>query len=241
MHVRSYSLKSKASFQLTEDGPKSPPFILKRQLQAGGEMTAQTSSSKVLPVARGRCTFFFLLPLSVNGEALGSLVVARQLHQDCCGKWRSAGRGTWRVRHAGHDWKNVQFTKDSNQRNHIRCVVLEVLCCRVRTIISSNMFHRNDKKGNGAADPGGHILSLSWFVIATVTWCNKCFCNHGLFKPSDAVIQTTIILLCFFFTSGDTVGDCSSESNCFLFIIWEIWASTVHLMLLIWLLGYCCG
>lgn len=84
MHVRSYSLKSKASFQLTEDGPKSPPFILKRQLQAEGEMTAQTSSSKVLPVAEG--VFFFFLPLSVNGEALGSLVVARQLHQDCCGK-----------------------------------------------------------------------------------------------------------------------------------------------------------
>lgn len=83
MHVRSYSLKSKASFQLTEDGSKSPPFILKRQLQAEGEMTAQTSSSKVLPVTEG---VFFFLPLSVNGEALGSLVVARQLHQDCWGK-----------------------------------------------------------------------------------------------------------------------------------------------------------
>lgn len=34
-----------------------PPFILKRPLQAEGEMTAQTSSSKVLPVAEG--VFFF--------------------------------------------------------------------------------------------------------------------------------------------------------------------------------------
>lgn len=179
-------IKEQSLFPVNWRRIKVPPFILKRHLQAEGEMTAQTSSSKVLPVAEG---VFFFLPLSVNGEALGSLVVARQLHQDCCGKWRSAGSGTWRVQHAGHDCKNVQFTKESNQRDHIRCVVPEVLCCCVRTIICSNMFHHNDKKET-EMQIQEVTFSLSWFVIATVTWCNKCFCNHGLFKPSDAVIKT---------------------------------------------------
>lgn len=195
MHVRSYSLKSKASFQLTEDGPKSPPFILKRQLQAEGEMTAQTSSSKVLPVAEG--VFFFSFPfllmekLLVHWWLLGNSI-----------RIAVVSEGALAVGLGGYDTQDTIATmcnlpKNSNQRDHIRCVVPEVLCCCVRTIISSNMFRRNDKKET-ELQIQEVTFSLSWFVIATVTWCNKSFCNHGLFKPSFAVIKTTKILLCFF-------------------------------------------
>lgn len=59
--VRSYSLKSKASFHLTEDwsnpSPHPSPFIPKRHLLAEGELMAQTSSSKVLQITEGE--FFF--------------------------------------------------------------------------------------------------------------------------------------------------------------------------------------
>lgn len=58
--------------------------------------------------------------------------------------------------------------KNSNQRDHIRCVVPEVLCCCVPTIISSNKFRRNDKKET-ELQIQEVTFSLSWFVIATVT------------------------------------------------------------------------
>lgn len=241
MHVRSYSLKSKASFQLTEDGSKSPPFILKRQLQAEGEMTAQTSSSKVLPVAEG---VFFFLPLSVNGEALGSLVVARQLHQDCCGE------GALAVGLGGYDTQDTIARLCNLPKNPIRgSTFAALLCCCVRTIISSNMFHRNDKKET-ELQIQEVTFSLSWFVVATVTWCNKSFCNHGLFKPSDAVIKTTIIPL-WLFHQWRHCGRLQRRN--WLFFVYHLrnlgvncTSETMKLrnraqMLLIWLLGYCCG
>lgn len=51
-----------------------------------------------------------------NDEAIGSLAVARQLHQDYSGKSRSAGREIQRVRHARvyNPVGNVEFTNECN-------------------------------------------------------------------------------------------------------------------------------
>lgn len=61
----------------------------------------------------------------------------------------------------GYDTQDTIARMCNLPKNPIRGITFAALlyCC-VRTITSSNMFRRNDKKGNGAADPGGHILSL---------------------------------------------------------------------------------
>lgn len=63
-------------------------------LMAARRMTAESR------VALRRDLVSIMKGVSNKEEAIGSLAVARQLHQDYTGKSRSTGRETRRVRHA---------------------------------------------------------------------------------------------------------------------------------------------